>query len=82
MTRQTGRRALNTVATALVKSVAGLSDAELRMARRRIRSLTETNCWWVEYSGRDLFSQLVENEILFRRRQKRRDRATARKVKS
>lgn len=81
MRRRTGRTVLNGIVTNLVREIGALSDAELRAVRRRTDSLTQTNCWWIEYHLREGLARVVENEVQWRTHQHRSNAARAREAK-
>lgn len=50
--RRTGRVVLGEVMEAMTAKIGSLPDNELRILRRRIGELGQTNCWWLEYEMR------------------------------
>ena len=69
---KTGKQISQEIAEIIVEHIWSLSDRELRLARKRFESLTETNCWFAEYYLRDFaigeINRCIQSRTFDRRR--------------
>jgi hypothetical protein len=54
------------IADYLVENLKRLTDNDLRDIVVQCSSLTETNCWWVEYRLREIITDVTLNELELR----------------
>lgn len=81
MKRDSGKKQLSDIVGKLTDDIQSRSDTDLRLIAKRLRGLTTTNCWWVEYELRDVLLSYIENEIAWRSSKNRSAGQKARRAK-
>lgn len=73
--RQTGRRLVDWLVDPIHVKLRGMTDAELRMVKRRLQKLTTTNCGWDSYVLRYGLQEIIDSHQRSRKIERRKARA-------